>query len=224
MTDLLSPTPEDREIIKTYLRYWRLEANLLGPPGRRWWRVYIRPTKNVHNWRKAKGIPEVRGPIGHGFNKDYQRAVRFAVRRALSWWRLNRKRLPSVQRLDALPPWVGTEDEQLARGRANEQRALAILQRTAFPAWMKGARAGTPEEDARGIDLVVDSTVGPLYLQIKSSVRGRDKFFEMGYPDRIRVVIVNEEVQDWRLRVRLLRTVERLWHEGWEDMQRKKTA
>ncbi len=224
MANPSSPTPEDREIIKTYLRYWRLEAQLLGRPGRRWWRVYIRPTSNVHNWRKAKGITEVRGPIGHGFNTCYQRAVRFAVRRALSWWLLNRMRVPPVQRLDALPAWVGTEDEQLARGRANEQRALTILRNTTFPAWVHGVRAGTPEEDARGIDLVVDSTVGPLYLQIKSSVRGREKFFEMGYRDRIGVVIVNDRVQDWRLRVRLVKTIERLWHEGWEDKQRKKTA
>lgn len=57
-----------------------------------------------------------------------------------------------------------------ALGRANEARLLEAVEWLAErQPWIRGVRAGTPEEDKRGIDLVVTTDVGDLYLQSKSS-------------------------------------------------------
>ncbi|MFA6429840.1 MAG: putative dsRNA-binding protein [Patescibacteria group bacterium] len=64
-------------------------------------------------------------------------------------------------------------------GRENEQRLLDILRQPTLPlpAWITGVRAATPEEDRKGIDVVVDTCdVGHIYLQVKSSVRGKFQF------------------------------------------------
>lgn len=41
---------------------------------------------------------------------------------------------------------------------------------------MKTARHATREEDHRGIDIVLETDVGRLYLQVKSSYRGVEEF------------------------------------------------
>jgi hypothetical protein len=55
---------------------------------------------------------------------------------------------------------------------------------------MHAARAATRAEDNRGIDIVVDSDVGKLYLQVKSSRAGRAGFAERHPHLRAAVVIV----------------------------------
>jgi hypothetical protein len=57
------------------------------------------------------------------------------------------------------------------RGHANESRAVRLLSEAwpSRPAWIEAVRLGSPAEDGRGIDLVVESDVGALHLQIKSS-------------------------------------------------------
>ena len=222
MTDRSSATPEDLEILDTYVRYWQIETRLIERRGCRWWRIYIRLSPRVHNWQTAMRVAVIRGPIGHGFNRSYQRAVRFAVRRAQSWWWRHQKRLPLMQPRHETCTWNGTADEPYARGLAHERRALALLQDMLKRyTWMREARASTFEEDKNGIDIVVSSTAGPLYLQVKSSVRGRDKFYEKGYPRDIGVVIVNERVEDWRIRDRMAKILLRLWSERREGEQRQ---
>jgi len=55
------------------------------------------------------------------------------------------------------------------RGRKNERRVVAASA-LITDEWMSGARPATPEEDARGIDVVVlTNDMGNLYLQVKSS-------------------------------------------------------
>ncbi|HZU96090.1 MAG TPA: hypothetical protein VFF73_05230 [Planctomycetota bacterium] len=58
------------------------------------------------------------------------------------------------------------------RGRDNERRVLQALLEGARPEWLESARMATNEEDHRGIDVVVASDVGDLYLQVKSSKTG----------------------------------------------------
>ena len=57
------------------------------------------------------------------------------------------------------------------RGKENEETTLAALQ-DGMPHWLYSARLATKKEDAAGIDIVAESDVGPLYLQVKSSRRG----------------------------------------------------
>ena len=64
------------------------------------------------------------------------------------------------------------------RGRTSEQRVLEACQLPGRPAWMKSARAATRAEDHDGIDVVVESDVGKLFVQVKSSRRGKADFEE----------------------------------------------
>ncbi len=205
------PTPRDWEALSTYLKYWRMEAQLCGRGDRRWWRIYLYPGTRIHNWRAKMGFPPIHGPIGHGFKRNQQDAIRFAVRRALAWTAHHEASLPRMQDRDTMPAWVGTQAEQLARGRAHERRALRILQMTRLPPWIGRPRAGTLEEDARGIDIVVDSTVGPLYLQIKSSVEGMHTFFEKGYHEPVEVLVINERKTDRTFLAEATAALDRLW-------------
>ena len=57
-----------------------------------------------------------------------------------------------------------------ALGRANEARLLeAVEYLRERHAWILGVRQATREEDSKGIDLVVMTDVGEIYLQSKSS-------------------------------------------------------
>lgn len=63
------------------------------------------------------------------------------------------------------------------RGLRNEQRFFkAIANFPEKPRWWLDVREKTPEEDQKGIDAVVTTDVGKLFLQIKSSLRGKKKF------------------------------------------------
>lgn len=64
------------------------------------------------------------------------------------------------------------------RGAANEERlrAAVIALRDGGTTWIIDARAAIQWEDAAGVDVVVRSDVGDLYLQSKSSRAGLVKF------------------------------------------------
>ena len=79
-----------------------------------------------------------------------------------------------------------------ARGRENEERLLAaVLSIVGQTEWIRGARMGSPEEDRRGIDLVVDTNVGPLFLQAKSSRDAASRFRASRGHTLIGVVVVS---------------------------------
>lgn len=64
------------------------------------------------------------------------------------------------------------------RGHQHERDAVSLLagQWKKRPDWLGESRLATREEDEAGIDLVVASDVGALFLQIKSSNGGRRHF------------------------------------------------
>jgi len=64
------------------------------------------------------------------------------------------------------------------KGRDGESRVLLALQnaQSTWPNWLKSIRKATNTEDKKGCDLVADTDVGQLYLQIKSSQTGVKKF------------------------------------------------
>jgi hypothetical protein len=68
-------------------------------------------------------------------------------------------------------------DAARERGAANEERLLAaVFGLRAGASWIRDARRATPEEDAVGVDVVVESDVGPLRLQAKSSAGAARRF------------------------------------------------
>lgn len=77
-----------------------------------------------------------------------------------------------------------------ARGRSAEERVVEALALPSRPAWVLGARRATKAEDHAGIDAVVDSDVGKLFVQVKSSRTGKAKFQERKRGVRVAIVIV----------------------------------
>lgn len=60
------------------------------------------------------------------------------------------------------------------RGASAERRVLlALAEAVSRTEWLRGAWRSTPDEDARGIDIVANTDVGQLYLQVKSSQHER---------------------------------------------------
>lgn len=76
------------------------------------------------------------------------------------------------------------------RGRANERHVLEACLLPARPSWMTSARAATRAEDHDGIDVVVESDVGNLYVQVKSSRTGKAAFVERRRRAHVAVVVV----------------------------------
>ena len=76
------------------------------------------------------------------------------------------------------------------RGRTNERHVLEACRLPSRPAWMTGARAASRAEDHDGIDVVVESDVGKLFVQVKSSRTGKAAFTERRRRARVAVVVV----------------------------------
>jgi hypothetical protein len=76
------------------------------------------------------------------------------------------------------------------RGRTSEDRVLEALELPSRPAWMSGVRRATPAEDRAGIDVVVESDVGKLFVQVKSSRGGKAAFAQRRRSARVGVVVV----------------------------------
>ena len=77
------------------------------------------------------------------------------------------------------------------RGRAGERHVLAACALRARPAWMRSVRAATRREDHHGIDVVIESDVGKLFVQVKSSLVGKAKFERRRRSVRVVVVVVS---------------------------------
>lgn len=78
-----------------------------------------------------------------------------------------------------------------ARGSNSERIALAAAEMAVEQnEHLHAARAATPAEDRRGIDLVIDSDVGPLYLQVKDGRAAARVFSTMRRKAIIEVVTV----------------------------------
>ncbi len=62
------------------------------------------------------------------------------------------------------------------RGAQSEMRTVDAINLAELSlSWIKGARR-SPELDADGVDIIVATDVGDLYLQVKSSKRGAREF------------------------------------------------
>jgi hypothetical protein len=72
------------------------------------------------------------------------------------------------------PPRVDKVTYQ--RGIESEMRVLESCRLPSRPPWMHRARPATRIEDRSGIDIVIESDVGALLVQVKSSNAGKQYF------------------------------------------------
>jgi hypothetical protein len=75
------------------------------------------------------------------------------------------------------------------RGRRSEDHVLEALALPSRPEWIRSVRKATKTEDRAGIDVVVESDVGKLFVQVKSSRGGKTHFEEKRRRARIAVVV-----------------------------------
>ena len=55
---------------------------------------------------------------------------------------------------------------------------VAAVLGSSLPAWIRSTRKATKEEDARGIDFVIETDKGTVYLQVKSSKTAAEEFIK----------------------------------------------
>ena len=64
-------------------------------------------------------------------------------------------------------------------GREREEAVIEALTPSddfASPEWLRSVVHGTHEEDARGIDVVIHTDIGKIFLQVKGSGRRMERF------------------------------------------------
>jgi hypothetical protein len=81
---------------------------------------------------------------------------------------------PDLHRPFRRPPKVDKLTHQ--RGIESEMRLLESCRLSAHPPWMHRARLATRIEDRSGVDILVESDLGALLVQVKSSNAGKQHF------------------------------------------------
>lgn len=78
-------------------------------------------------------------------------------------------------------------------GQQNEIKALSAIQEVGSNwEWFIGARLSSQEEDAKGIDIVIDTKdIGKIFFQVKSSEAGVEQFCKKRRCSRIAVIMLN---------------------------------
>ena len=78
------------------------------------------------------------------------------------------------------------------RGEFTEHKVMAAFRDAVkLPSWLISCEKVSPELDAKGIDFVIESDVGRLNLQVKSSRAGRESHKEKYEGKFIAVVVVD---------------------------------
>lgn len=95
-------------------------------------------------------------------------------------------------------------DAARAKGENRELRAIGSLSLGEIPAWLLSVRRATQPEDFRGIDLVGESDVGTLLVQVKGCAAAARSFKADPRSRYIEVVIVDERTDDATIRIRVL--------------------
>ena len=87
------------------------------------------------------------------------------------------------------------------KGRDGEDRILLVLKNSqdSWPGWLKSVRLATKEEDKKGCDIVADTDVGNLYLQIKSSITGVKEFKRRQRKKMIAILISRPEMSQTQI-------------------------
>ena len=86
------------------------------------------------------------------------------------------------------------------KGRLAEERCVNIVARlSAKLPHITSVRLATEKEDARGIDVVVETDLGKLYLQVKSSHYGAHKYRRKRPNAKTIVIVIPGEMSDDKL-------------------------
>jgi hypothetical protein len=84
---------------------------------------------------------------------------------------------------------------QVAQERGNKSEKLVEEALSSLaPPLVLGWRKATPEEDSRGIDFVVNTSVGDVFLQVKSSRTASRNFLSVRRRTHIEVVVASGDV------------------------------
>lgn len=90
------------------------------------------------------------------------------------------------------------------RGKRAEELVFQAFEGPASdsPAWFKGVRRPTPEQDAfQQIDVIVEThDMGELYVQVKSSFTGLKRFMDEYHPANVRCIVVTPNLDDVYIR------------------------
>jgi len=84
------------------------------------------------------------------------------------------------------------ENIQRSRGFQTEERFMRALENGngSNPHWYKGVSRGTAEQDQNKIDCVVHTVFGDIFVQIKSSQAGANKFLNKIKKQHIKIVLL----------------------------------
>jgi hypothetical protein len=87
------------------------------------------------------------------------------------------------------------------KGRTAEERVLRAAEHLSLEcSWIQSCRLATKIEDAKGIDVVVETYFGPLYIQVKSSRRGVRHYKQKRRKARVIIVVIEPEMQESKVR------------------------
>lgn len=98
------------------------------------------------------------------------------------------------------------------RGLRNEQRVVnAFSDLCSKPPWFAKIEKSEKELDRKGIDVVVyTDDVGKLFLQVKSSRQGKEKFISKYFRKPIGIVVINHLDSDDTIRRKVLHELNKL--------------
>jgi len=98
------------------------------------------------------------------------------------------QRLPVQERLRISRIFSETAEEL---GHNNEKRVVDAYKETGadIPEWIRDVRIGTPEEDKIGIDLIFDTDIGGIFVQVKGSNIGVHNFKLQHAPTKVKTKI-----------------------------------
>lgn len=115
----------------------------------------------------------------------------------------------------------------LERGRVSEQRfkdvIISSIERKIAPERIKGLRQSTSKEDKKGIDWWIDTDIGPIQVQVKSSKKGAQVGRKKSREENIeRIVLsVNPKESNEELLAKVIIAVDEIRQERLKQTEQK---
>lgn len=87
--------------------------------------------------------------------------------------------------------------ETRTKGAIAEMRVLSAFRHFALPWWIRKVRRARRHEDRKGVDVVIETVGGRMFLQVKSSRRGAEDWLRAHALDRrpIAVIVVSSHCE-----------------------------
>lgn len=138
---------------------------------------------SMHRWRAKLTILK---HVSLGYGTTRSEAKNAACRNAFPWLRLQDE---AVLKRKSRSSQMGAV--RLERGFQSESAVLRALSDPTIqkPLWFRSVRRATADEQPKGIDVVVESDVGPLFLQVKSSQLFAQRFKQKRRPSMIGLIV-----------------------------------